>query len=171
MSEEDFEYEEIGHWHRQKVLVVGEQAVVTGNITMSGDYESRFPLQTISNNVHQGTTRSVAFHQYVGVMFATIAVAVIYHAVPGTTVFRFWGGFLTFLPCAFLVASLATVRRFKYAAFTNDAGSVLFSVSQLGPQRQDFDAFIVALRRRVEQSRESRSGPAPRDAVPNEKID
>jgi hypothetical protein len=159
MSEQNLEYQEVGHLHRQKVRIAGEQAVVTGNLAMSGDYEARIPLEAISTMVSQGNMRSKAFHQYLAVMFATSAVAVVYHAIPGTTVFEFWGSFLTFLPSAFLVASLATIRKFRFAAFTNHSGSILFSVSQIGPHRQDFDTFIVELRHLVERSQPGSTAP------------
>jgi len=82
-------------------------------------------------------------------------VAVVYHAIPGTTIFVLWGGLVTFLPIAFLVGCLATVRKYRFAAFTNDSGNVLFSVSRVGPHREAFDAFVAELRRRVEQSRDA----------------
>jgi hypothetical protein len=155
MSEEDIEYREVGHLHRQKVLVTDVEVIVTGSLAMSGDYESRFPLESVSTMVHQGTMRSRAFHQYQATLFVTSAVAVVYHAIPGTTIFVLWGGLLTFLPIAFVVGCLATVRKYRFAAFTNDSGNVLFSVSCVGPHRRDFDTFVVELRRRVEQSRHS----------------
>jgi hypothetical protein len=155
MSQEQLEYKEVGHMHRQTVRVTDNEVLVSGNITMSGEYEHRTPLSVLSPRIHTTRMRGRFFQQYLACMWVSIAIAFIYHAIPGTTVYNFAGGLITFLPLTFLVASAATIRKFQTAYFSNDNGTAVFSVSQLGPQRADFDRFVANLQRRIEQARSS----------------
>lgn len=158
MADGQVEYTEVGHLHRQVVSLADAHAIVNGRLTLSGDYNAQFAFHDISTSVIQGRMRDRAFQQYAGALFLTFLVAVSYHAGHEAKILDFWGGLLTFLPTVFILACLVTVRKFRFAAFLNHAGTHLFSVSELGPQRRDFDNFVAELRHRVELSRGSAVG-------------
>jgi|GEM_PF-5301106 len=116
-----------------------------GRLFLRGDYEGSFPIEAISPNYQRVSMRDSVFWGNVWLFLISGGIAVLYHAIPGTTPDSQLGGFIAVLPIIAVFACLLTFRKVTLVQFLSPQGQLLFGLVKGGKEKDRFDEVVARL--------------------------
>jgi hypothetical protein len=140
-----------------------DKIVIRGGVSGSYDFEQTLDLKNISAEYIKLRIRpTVAWISlFISIITGFVCFVLIHDfrlpdAIPGT---------LGIVSASALIVAIASMKKVEYASFcSNDSGSVLLNVARSGPEKDQFDGFVNALVKQIDNAKHGARQSLPADA-------
>ena len=138
---------------RRQFELYSDRIAISGIASLGARFELNIDLDALVPAPDRLWARSRGFWSGIGMLLVFSTIPLGFEAVLSS----YWKGLSWVLAAGGLLLALATARRIEWAVFRNSAGIELVTIARSGPDRDNFQRFVDAVRTAIIARRKERS--------------